>query len=434
MTLDHPASPQPRIAIIGSGAAGLGALWALSSRLRPPRVTLFESAPRLGGHARTVVAGRRGDQPVDTGFIVFNHVNYPTLLDAFERLGVPTKKSDMSFGASIDGGRIEYGLKDLAAMFAQRRNLLRPGFWRMTRDILRFNARAVAAADDPDMTIDDLMRGLGLGAWFERYYLLPISGAIWSTPTEGIRDFPAQTLTKFFENHALLSATGQHQWWTVDGGSREYVARIEAAARAAGAEIRLNAPVRRVDRDEGGARVLSAHGAERFDHVIFACHSDEALALLAQPSAAEQEILGAIRYQDNDAYLHADPAQMPRRRAVWSSWVHQADLKRPNPRIGVTYWMNRLQSIPEDDPLFVTLNPIDPIPEARIYDQTRFRHPVFDLGAIRAQARLPEIQGRARSWFCGAWTRYGFHEDGFASGLRAAEAALEAGAPALAAE
>ncbi len=410
--------PQPRrIAVIGGGISGLAAAYLLSPR---HRVTLFEAAPRLGGHARTVLAGLRGDQPVDTGFIVFNYANYPHLTRMFRDLDVPVVKSDMSFGATIDNGRVEYGLKNLASIVGQKRNAVRPGFLRMLRDILTFNAKAEAAAQDDAMTLGDLVKHLRLGDWFQRYYLMPICGAIWSTPPEGIRDFPARSIVRFFRNHALLTATEPHQWWTVEGGSIEYVRRLQTHLSVLGCDLRPGSAVDRVERDERGAKVFSGGAFTRFDEVVFACHSDQALRLLAAPSPQESAILSKLRYQDNRVILHRDAGQMPRRRACWSSWTYRADTRRQETRIGVTYWMNRLQNIPETDPLFVTLNPSEDIPDALVYDDTVFRHPVFDGAALRAQTELRTIQGQYSTWFAGAYTRHGFHEDGFASAVRVA--------------
>ena len=419
MSFDAPFQPARRIAIIGGGISGLSAAWLLS---RQNAVTLFEAAPQLGGHARTVVAGKRGDQPVDTGFIVFNYANYPHLTRMFQDLDVPVAKSNMSFGASIDHGRIEYGLESLDVLLAQRRNLARPGFLRMLRDVMRFNARAEAFAKDDTATIGELMAELNLGRWFRDYYLTPLSGAIWSTPPDQILSFPARSLVQFFRNHALLSASGQHQWWTVDGGSREYVTRLEAALKVAGADLRTGCPVRGVRRTGGMVTVATDGATDQFDEVIFACHSDQALALLDRPTAAERQALSAIRFQDNAIYLHRDADQMPKRRKVWSSWVYQAETGVDRPQIGVSYWMNRLQNIPEDDPLFITLNPAHEIPDKLVYDQTTFRHPIFDLAALKAQDRLREMQGQNNTWFAGAYTRHGFHEDGFASAVRIARA------------
>ncbi|QOL82260.1 NAD(P)/FAD-dependent oxidoreductase [Pseudooceanicola spongiae] len=418
MSFDALSMRPQRIAIIGGGISGLAAAYMLSPH---HRVTLYEAEARLGGHARTVMAGLHGDQPVDTGFIVFNYANYPHLTAMFRDLDVPVEKSDMSFGATINNGQVEYGLRDIAAVFGQKRNLLRPGFARMVRDILRFNARAEATARDDTMTVGDLMAELRLGSWFRDYYLKPICGAIWSTPPEGITAFPARSLVQFFRNHALLSAQGQHQWWTVSGGSIEYVRRIEAFLRASGTEIRTDAAIRAVTRD-GLRPEVHIEGAEpeAYDQVILACHSDQALRLLAQPTAVEHSALSSVGYQDNHMILHRDVSQMPRRKACWSSWVYKADTTAQQSQIGVTYWMNRLQNIDESDPLFVSLNPCQSIPDDLIYDQKTFRHPVFDGPAVRAQKQIQAMQGENNTWFAGAWLRHGFHEDGFASAVRVA--------------
>lgn len=418
MSLDAtPFRPQ-RIAVIGGGISGLASAYLMAPH---HAVTLYEAAPRLGGHARTVMAGQLGNQPVDTGFIVFNYANYPHLTQMFQALDVPVVKSDMSFGASINGGQIEYGLRDLRALLAQPANLLRPGFVTMLRDIARFNRRAEALATDDTTTIGQLIDDLAMGDWFRRYYLLPICGAIWSTPPAEIRAFPARALVRFFRNHALLSATGQHQWWTVDGGSVEYVRRLEHHLRGQGVVIRTASPVTGVVRDGAEITVHGTLGIQaRFDQVILACHADQALRLLAQPTPDERATLSAMRFQDNQAILHSDPRQMPKRRAAWSSWVYKADTTRQEPAIGVTYWMNRLQNIPDSDPLFVTLNPATEVAQHLIHDQTTFRHPVFDGPALVAQKRLISMQGQNGTWFAGAYTRHGFHEDGFASAARIA--------------
>jgi predicted NAD/FAD-binding protein len=420
MSFDAPHPSAQRIAIIGSGISGLAAAWQLAPH---NRVTIYEAESRLGGHSRTILAGRQGDQPVDTGFIVFNYANYPHLTRMFAELEVPVERSDMSFGVSIDQGRIEYALRDLRGLVAQKRNFARPGFYRMVADIAKFNARAVELAKNDDMTIDALMDALNMGDWFRRYYLLPICGAIWSTPATEIGAFPARSLMRFFENHALLSATGQHQWWTVSGGSIEYVKRLEAALRVRGVEFRVGTPVTSVQRGAQNVTILAKNALpDTFDQVIIATHSDQALRLLAQPTPQETAALGAIRYQPNDVYLHRDERQMPRRRACWSSWTYQASQNQNETRLGVTYWMNKLQNIPQSDPLFVTLNPEAEIAQEAIYDHEVFWHPVFDRAALRAQGDIAAIQGLNRTWYAGAWLRHGFHEDGFASAVRVARA------------
>lgn len=414
-----PGGAPLKIAVIGAGVSGLAAANAIANR---HRVTLIEAEPRLGGHARTVVAGKRGDRPVDTGFIVFNRANYPKLTELFARLEVPVIPSDMSFGVSANGGAVEYALRNLGALFAQQANLCRPAFHRMVLDILRFNARALEAAEDESLTVGGLIERLRLGPWFRDYYLLPISGAIWSTPPARMLEFPAWAMMRFFENHALLSASGQHQWYTVSGGSVEYVRRIEARLRRKRVELRTGQAVQAVRREPAAVRI-KMHGGEweRFDEVVLATHSDDSLRLLADATPTERDILSAIAYQPNEVVLHADSSVMPRRRKAWASWVYTDDGLAPRDRIGVTYWMNSLQAIPADDPLFVTLNGARPIRDDLIYDTATFRHPVFDAAALRAQRRLRAANGANGTWFCGAWTRNGFHEDGLTSGLAVAD-------------
>jgi predicted NAD/FAD-binding protein len=406
-----------RVAVIGGGVTGLSAAYHLSSS-RP--VTLFEAEARLGGHARTVMAGRSGQQPVDTGFIVFNRPNYPTMTALFDALDVPVKPSNMSFAASIDDGRVEYAINDLKCLLGQSHNLVKPAFWKMMADLFRFHREAIPASQDPDMTVGEMLDGMKLGDWFRRYYLLPISGAIWSATPEQMADFPARTLVQFFENHALLQVN-THKWETVAGGSIEYVRRMEAAMRAQGVDIRTGAPVAAVRRDVESVAVRAVGGDwEEFDQVLFACHSDDALRLLSDATTIEQSVLGRMRYHANRGVLHRDATQMPRRRSCWASWVFKTADATPRPQIGLTYWMNSLQGIDPGDPLFLSLNPEEDIPDEAIYDTWEMRHPVFDRPAIAAQAELAAMQGENRSWFCGAYTRYGFHEDGFASGLNAA--------------
>lgn len=421
MSFDLTGSAPQKIAVIGGGISGMAAAHLLGDH---HNVTLIEAEKRLGGHARTVIAGKNGDQPVDTGFIVFNHVNYPHLTALFDRLSVPTAPSDMSFGASIDGGQLEYALHSVDTIFAQRRNALNPRFVRMVRDMLHWNKHAVAAVGpQSDQTVGDLIAELGLGKWFRDYYLTPFSGAIWSTPKERILDFPAWALVRFFENHALLGYTGQHQWHTVAGGSVQYVDRLEAAMRAQGVDMRLGTPVQAVRRNAFGAEVtLQGCEPEQFDAVVMATHSDVSLRLLADPSPREHAALSAVRYQPNEAILHADESVMPRRRKCWASWCYTEGQDNASDRIGLNYWMNSLQPIPHDDPMFVTLNANRPIREDLIYDQTTFMHPVYDLAALRAQRDIRGFNGSDATWFCGAWMRNGFHEDGFASAVDVVEA------------
>ena len=420
MPFEAVPKPLKKIAVIGAGISGMGAAHMLA---QTHHVTLIEAEHRLGGHARTIMAGKRGDQPVDTGFIVFNYANYPHLAALFAQLDVPVVKSNMSFAASLNGGGMEYALNSLDTLFAQRKNLLNPRYLRMIRDILHFNKNALRLSQtDPEMTIAGLLQRLGTGSYFRDYYLLPFSGAIWSTPTEQIMEFPAYAMMKFFDNHALLSHTGQHQWYTVQGGSQSYVTRLEAALRARGVDIRLGAPVQAVRRHLAGAEVkLQGAEWEDFDEVVFATHSDDSLRMLADPTAEESAALGAIAYQPNDIVLHADTTIMPKRRKVWASWNYTEQADKSLDRIDLTYWMNSLQPIPQDDPHFVTLNSTRPINEALIYDQVTLRHPVYDVAALAAQKQVQCFNGRNRTWFCGAWMKNGFHEDGLGSAVDVAE-------------
>lgn len=412
---DMLALGRRKIAVIGAGISGMGAAHMLGD---DHHVTLFESEARLGGHARTKIAGKNGDQPVDTGFIVFNYANYPHLSALFKELDVPVVPSNMSFGASIDGGRLEYSLTTLDSIFAQRRNLVNPKFLRMLSDVVRFNNTATRIAQDRSLSIQGFLDKLGAGEYFRKYYLTPLSGAIWSTPVEKIMDFPAYSMIDFFRNHALLSHSGQHQWYTVDGGSVQYVSRLEASMIAKGVDIRLNAGVQSVRRSPIGVEIKS-NGTdwEAFDEVIFATHSDDSLRLLDDPSVQEKAALGAVKYQPNDIVLHADASIMPKLRKTWASWVYAEDAGEKSDRIDLTYWMNSLQPIPMDDLHFVTLNTKRPIRQELIYDQVTLRHPVYDKGALEAQQQVRDFNGSNNTWFCGAWMKHGFHEDGLSSAV-----------------
>lgn len=420
MPFDPSSSASRHVAVIGGGISGMGAAHLLAD---DNRVTLFEAEPRIGGHARTVFAGKRGDQPVDTGFIVFNYANYPLLTALFDELDVPVCKSDMSFAASLKGGALEYGLENLSKVFAQKRNALNPKFLGMIRDIFRFNARAVeTASKDQTLPLRAFLEELGTGQWFRDYYLLPLSGAIWSTPLEKILDFPAYALINFFENHALLHHSGQHQWYTVEGGSREYVDRLETAMIRKGVNIRTRAPIASVKRHATGVEVLTRCGArEQFDDVVFATHADDSLAMLSDATPKEHEALSAVRYQPNDIILHRDESVMPQRRVCWSSWNYTEAADATSDRIDLTYWMNKLQPIPLDDPMFVTLNTRRTIRDEDIFDRVTLRHPVFDLAVLAAQDRIRARNGENNTWFCGAWMKNGFHEDGLSSAVEVVE-------------
>ena len=426
-----PIRPK-KIAVVGGGISGLGAAYALSNTYQ---VTLFEAENRLGGHARTVFSGKSGQQPVDTGFIVFNYPNYPELTQLFSNLNVPIAKSDMSFGASLKDGKIEYALRNFDAIFAQRKNLLNPNFVKMVWDINRFNTIGLTVAGDESLTIGQFLKRLKTGDWFRDYYLLPLSGAIWSTPTEKILDFPAYAMLQFFKNHALLSRSGQHQWYTVKGGSREYVSRLENALVQKQVEIRVNTPVASVTRHATGVAIKTyCSEPQTFDEVVFATHSDDTLALLSDPSEIEQRNLGSIKYQDNEVVLHSDVAVMPKLYKCWSSWVYTERKDKSTDKIDLTYWMNSLQPIPLDDPLFVTLNSTHNIDQNKIHDQVTMRHPVYDLGVLNVQKDISLNNGHNRTWFSGAWMKNGFHEDGLSSGLDVARSILAKDTLAIAAE
>ncbi|MDA9185899.1 FAD-dependent oxidoreductase [Planktomarina sp.] len=432
MPFENIQADKRRIAIIGGGVSGLGAAYALR---RSENVILFEAGVKLGGHARTVLAGKNGNRPVDTGFLVYNNVNYPHLTKLFDELAVPTIPSDMSFGASIDGGWLEYGILAPKAIIAQKRNIFRPKFLGMMRDILKFNKLANKSLIDSNITIGNLIKDWGLGDWFRDYYLTPFTGAIWSTPITKILDFPALPMIKFMKNHALLGTGSQHDWRTVNGGSCEYVHRVENKLRESGVEIRLSTAVTSVRRVDSGVEVKAAGGIyEYFDEVIFATHSDITLGMLSDPTEIERSSLNSIKYQSNKMVLHADTSIMPKRKAAWASWVYTEEKNRKSDHIDLTYWINRLQSLPEDDPCFVTLNTQRPIKPNLIYDECVFYHPVFDLAALQGQRILADSNGANSTWFCGAWMRNGFHEDGLATGMEVARGILDQSSSMIAAE
>lgn len=408
-----------RIAIIGAGIAGLSAAWRLGET---HQVTLFEAGDQPGGHASTADVLVNG-QPVsvDTGFIVYNELNYPNFTPMLAELGVETAASDMSFSASIDDGGFEYGSTGLAALFAQKRNLLRPRMWRMLSDLTRLYRGAERYSREiEDVSLDTFLTRAGFSDTFREDHILPMCAAIWSSPVSSMREYPARTFFDFFMNHRLLQFRGRPDWRTIRGGSRNYVDRLVAQIRG---EIRTGTPVTRVRRLANGVSVALADGTERaFDEVVFACHSDQALALLDTPTAAETCLLGAVRYKPNRVYLHTDPAFMPRRRAAWSSWNYMQRRGEGHDEISLTYWMNALQPLPTQTPVLVTLNP-DRSPAAEhILGEYEYDHPVFDRGAVSAQQALHTIQGENRTWYCGAWLGAGFHEDGLQSGLAVAEA------------
>ncbi len=412
------AAKGQRIAVVGSGITGLSCAWLLS---QSHDVTLYEADDRLGGHSNTVDApSPSAPVAVDTGFIVYNEANYPNLVALFEHLNVLTKPAHMSFAVSMDDGALEYSSHGIGALFAQKRNYTSPRFWRMIGDILRFQKQAprdLAALEASGETLDAyLVRG-NYGAMFRDAYLLPQAAAIWSSTLDQMADYPAASLVRFYMNHNLLAYELKPSWRTVDGGSRQYVSRLAKAYRG---KTVIGAGVVGVARDASGATLRFAdRPAERFDAVVLATHSDQALRLLDQPSAEERRLLGAIAYRPNRAILHRDTSLMPKRRKAWAAWTHQGLSDRAGEG-GVTYWMNELQGLP-GPPLFVSLNPVREPDPALVLGQWDYEHPVFDTGAVAAQGQLWTLQGVQNVWFAGAWFGSGFHEDGLQAGLAVAE-------------
>ncbi|MGE4244173.1 NAD(P)/FAD-dependent oxidoreductase [Ramlibacter sp.] len=419
---------RPRVAVVGSGIAGLATARALTPHAH---VTLFEAASRFGGHAHTVEVTLDGIRHgVDTGFLVFNHRTYPGLRAMFEELGVQTAPSDMSFSVqaprALDGGRLEWGGADFGAVFAQRRNLLRPRFWRMLSELLRFNRLATRMAQSGldemlDQSLGAFLDAHGFGQDFRDWYLLPMTACIWSMPTEAMLAFPAGTLIRFCHNHGLLQVADRPQWYTVAGGSARYVRAIVASLE----DARPGCGVTGIRRDVSGAWLTTAQGQEHFDRVVIATHPDQALRLLHDASAEERTTLGAIRYQPNRAVLHTDAAVLPRRASAWSAWNYEnGTTPGGESRVCLHYLIGKLQPLPWKRPVIVSLNPLRAIDPAHVVGEYDYDHPVFDAAALQAQGQLSRIQGRSNVWFCGAWTKYGFHEDGLQSGLTAARGVM----------
>jgi predicted NAD/FAD-binding protein len=420
-----------KIAVIGSGISGLSCAYRLTQNGH--EVSLYEANNYFGGHTNTVDVTLDGTtHGVDTGFLVFNHKTYPNLVRLFEELDIETVATDMSFSVKLPlesrfGKRtLEWAGGNLDAVFAQRRNLAHPGFLRMLRDILRFNKQATALAttrpiEAGDTSLGDFLAQGRYSSQFRDWYLLPMAGCIWSCPTEQMLAFPVATFVRFCHNHGLLQVNGRPQWHTVKGGARHYVDKLLAGIPTK----YLHTPVISVTRMTLGgmeqARLETRNGARLYDHVVMAGHSDQTLRLLGDATPDERKLLSAIRYQPNRAVLHTDSGCLPDNRKTWSAWNYQSE-NGSEPRVCVHYLINQLQPVPFKQPVIVSLNPIDEPHPSRVIDSFDYAHPVFDLAAIAAQRQLPGIQGRSNTWFAGAWTGYGFHEDGLKSGLAVAQA------------
>ncbi len=421
-----------RVAIVGSGIAGLSAAHHLKGMAD---ISLFEAGDYFGGHTHTVditLPGPQGDTTfgVDTGFLVYNERTYPGLIQLFKDLQVQTAPSDMSFSVQSHWGRsrrrLEWNGANLNSVFAQRSNVLRPGFWKLLRDILRFNqlATRLASAHNDGALMQPLQAFLdqhGFGNNFRDAYLLPMLGCIWSCPTSQMLEFPAATMVRFCDNHGLLQVNNRPQWFTVQGGAKHYVQAITDGI----ADKRLHTPVLGIARNQRGVQLRTAQGVEQFDQVVLATHADQALRLLEQPSEQEQALLSAIRFQANHAVLHTDASVMPQKRLAWAAWNYQrTEDHSENAHVCLHYWLNKLQPLPFQQNVFVSLNPAVTIDPAKVIDSFDYDHPVFDLDAIHAQRQINRLQGEQHTWFAGAWMGYGFHEDGLKAGRAAANGIL----------
>jgi len=403
-----------KVAVVGSGISGLSAAWLLSKR---HCVTLYEADARLGGHSNTVDVG---GVSVDTGFIVYNEATYPNFAALLDQLGVATKPTNMTFAVSLDDGRLEYSGTGLTGLFAQPRNVVSFRFWGMLRDLLRFYREAPQTAYDMgDLSLDAYLDAFGYGTAFRVDHLYPMAAAIWSTPAAEIGQYPARAFIRFCENHGLLQLVNRPLWRTLAGGSRAYVEKLAATIP----EILTDTPILAVRRHLDGVEIVSRGGeARRFDQIVLATHADQALAMLADPTPEEERLLGAFGYCANSALLHSDATLMPRRRRVWSSWNYMSSDRGNSRRLAVSYWMNRLQALPNAGPMFLTLNAHRPVREDSICYRAEYSHPIFNARAMNAQRRLWSLQGQRNTWFCGAYFGAGFHEDGLQSGLAVAEA------------
>lgn len=432
--MSETSKPRMKLAIVGSGISGLAVAHTLKDHAD---ITLFEAGDYFGGHTHTVDITLPTPQGlvthgVDTGFLVFNERTYPNLINLFAELKVETAPSDMSFSVKVPGAlngkTLEWSGTDLNSVFAQRGNLLNPRFWRMLADVMRFNALCTRIAKEQrekelQQPLSDFLRTHKFSEPFRDWYFLPMLGCIWSCPTDQMLQFPVATMIRFCHNHGLIQVTNRPQWFSVVGGARNYVEKILAGVH----DKRLNTPVRLIERDAQGVRIITDGHAERFDQVVIATHTDQALSMLRQASGEERSLLGAIRYQDNRAVLHTDASVLPANPKTWAAWNYEraASSERESSRVCLHYLLNRLQRIPFAQPVVVSLNPLQDIDPATIVGEYDYAHPVFDLGAIEAQKRLPLLQGQQHTWYAGAWAGYGFHEDGLKSGLQVGRALLK---------
>ena len=423
-----------KLAIVGSGISGLAVAHTLKDQAD---ITVFEAGDYFGGHTHTVdvtLPTPKGlvTHGVDTGFLVFNERTYPNLINLFAELGVETAPSDMSFSVKVPGAlkgkTLEWSGTDLSSVFAQRSNLVNPRFWRMLADVMRFNALCTRIAKEQrekemQQPLSDFLQMHRFSEAFRDWYFLPMMGCIWSCPTDQMLQFPVATMIRFCHNHGLIQVTNRPQWFSVVGGARNYVEKILADVH----DKRLNTPVRLIERDAQGVRIITDGHAERFDQVVIATHTDQALGLLREPSSFERSLLGAIRYQDNHAVLHTDASVLPANQKTWAAWNYEraASSERESSKVCLHYLLNRLQRIPFQQPVVVSLNPLQAIDPASIVGEYDYAHPVFDLAAIEAQKRLPLLQGQHDTWYAGAWAGYGFHEDGLKSGLQVGRALLQ---------
>jgi predicted NAD/FAD-binding protein len=406
-----------KIAIIGSGISGLGSAYALHHAGHD--IKLYEKNDRLGGHSRTITIKdkNKGNIPVDTGFIVFNYRNYPHLTALFEHLNVAVEKSDMSFGVDIKDGWLQYSSKNV---FRRVQNIFRLHYWKMLFDVMKFNKNAHRYLDsDENVTIRQCLDELKMGKWFQDYYLQAMGAAIWSCPIKKIEQFPAKTFIRFFENHGLLTVNNQPQWYTVTGGSCEYIKKIAESFKN---KIEFSLPVIKVTKKEDQVVVKTENSEEIFDHVIFACHANQALEIIGNPTQAQRRVLEKFSYQNNKIVVHRDINFMPSDRSCWASWVYLTkNQKDTNDTVSLSYWMNNLQTLKTDDDIIITLNP-EKMPSQNLIDDIYyFEHPIFDAAATSAQKEIDTIQGPNNIWFVGAYQRYGFHEDGLLSAVNVLE-------------